>query len=143
MLEEKELLTTLIISLIDIPGKKGLVLVVGDGVVSINGQLTEFDQDNRPDYLGFHLTQPFEDWYNAQQQKITFTALQDFSIATDGLTLFQPVATQTSTINPVSFLTTGIALEEKEDRLALQLKQLEHQHGLVPGDDIAIIRVTM
>lgn len=143
MLEEKELLTTLIIALIDIPGKKGLVLVIGDGVVSINGQLTEFDQDNRPDYLGFHLNKSFEEWYNAQQQKITFTELADFTIATDGLTLFQPVTAQASAIDPAAFLTTGNAMEEKEDKLELLLKQLQHQHGLVPGDDLAMIRVTL
>lgn len=143
MLEEKELLTTLIISLTDIRDKKGLVLVVGDGVVSVNGQLTEFDQDNRPDYLGFHLATPFEEWYKAQHQKITFSNLRDLTIATDGITLFQPTTSQASTINPAIFLTTGSTFEEKEDKLNLLLKQLEHEHHLIPGDDLAIIRITL
>lgn len=142
-LEDKELLTTLIISLIDTKKRKGLVLVIGDGLVSINGQVTEFDQDNHPDYLGFHLTKPFEEWYSAQHQKIAFTQLQDFTIATDGITLFQRTTTQASDIDPVSFLTTGNTFAEKEDRISLLLKQLEHQHGLVPGDDLAVIRVTL
>jgi hypothetical protein len=38
----------------------GQVMVIGDGLVSIDGQLTEYEQDNRPDYLGYHLGEDFE-----------------------------------------------------------------------------------
>jgi len=27
------------------------------------GTIIEFDQNNKPDYVGFHLTEDFEEWY--------------------------------------------------------------------------------
>lgn len=46
-----------------------MVLVIGDGLVGIDGELHEFDQDTKPDYVGYHLKEDFEDWYSRQQQK--------------------------------------------------------------------------
>lgn len=43
MLEKDELLTTLIIMIIDKKANEGIVLAIGDGLVSINGHVTEFD----------------------------------------------------------------------------------------------------
>src|SRR6218665_322695 len=62
MLEKTELLSTLIIMLIDKEANQGIVMVIGDGLVSINGQITEFDQNNIPDYIGYHLHKDFEHW---------------------------------------------------------------------------------
>jgi len=88
LLERNELLTTLIILLIDKKTNRGIVLVVGDGLININGQMTEFDQDNKPDYLGFHLAEDFDTWYDNQKQKIFFDQIEDISIATDGIFMF-------------------------------------------------------
>ncbi|MGV2481621.1 UNVERIFIED_CONTAM: stage II sporulation protein E (SpoIIE), partial [Salmonella enterica subsp. enterica serovar Weltevreden] len=71
MLEPEELLTTLIMLLYDQKSNRGIVLTIGDGMVSINGQLTEYDQENKPDYIGFHLSEDFDSWYDAQEQKIS------------------------------------------------------------------------
>ncbi|MCC7454370.1 MAG: protein phosphatase 2C domain-containing protein, partial [Crocinitomix sp.] len=91
LLERNEMLTTLIILLADKRSKKGLVLVIGDGLVNINGKITEYDQDNKPDYLGFHLTEDFETWYTNQSQKLFIENLQDISISTDGIFMFKQI----------------------------------------------------
>ena len=143
MLDQKELLTTLIILLVDKKENYGTLLAVGDGLVSINGQITEFDQDNKPDYLGFHLSKDFETWYSLQKQIIKFNEIQDISIATDGIFMFAPVKkTDTSdTIDPIDFLLNDKTNKENEEMLALKLKQLEHHYGLKPTDDFAMIRL--
>lgn len=137
-----ELLTTLILLLADKKEQAGVVVVVGDGVVCINGELTEFDQDNKPDYLGFHLDEPFDAWYDAQQQKIHFNTVEDIGIATDGILQFTRVsnAGEDEEADPVHLLMMDKSGTEKEDMLDLKLKKLEHSYGLRPGDDLAIVR---
>lgn len=145
MLDLKELLTTLIILIIDKQANQGIVLVVGDGLVSINGQVTEFDQDNKPDYLGFHLNEEFETWYSNQKQKIVFDRILDISIATDGIFMFTPIkkVESTDTINPISFLLVDKTDEKNHEMLNSKLRILEHSYGLKPTDDFAMIRIIM
>lgn len=143
LLDQKELLTTLIIVLLDKKENGGIVLAIGDGLVSINGSLHEFEQDNKPDYLGFHLNEDFESWYDKQSQKIAFDGISDISIATDGIFTFTPVkkAEAASNEQPIDFLLSDKTDEETEDMLYLKLKKLEHNLGLAPTDDLAIIRI--
>lgn len=143
LLEQNELLTTLLILLIDKKIGQGIALVVGDGVVAINGAITEFDQNNKPDYLGFHLHEDFDTWYAKQTQKIYIDTIRDVSLATDGIGLFTRVAITESegAIDPVLYLLQDIENKENSDMLELKLKRLEHVYGLKPSDDLAIVRI--
>lgn len=144
MLDKRELLTTLILLLVDRKADEGIILAVGDGLVSVNRQITVFDHDNKSDYIGFHLTEDFEAWYDKQPQKLLFNKIEDVSIATDGISLFARIRNNDEeAIDPVSFLLSDTTLSDKEDMLQLKLKALEHQFGLKPGDDIAIVRLIM
>lgn len=144
MLDSKELLTTLIIMLFDKNNEKGIILAIGDGFVNINGEITEFEQDNKPDYLGFHLSEDFETFYNAQKQKIEFNKITDLSISTDGIFTFEKLAPNKSNeeINVIEFLTSEKTNCEKDEMLILKLKILENEFGLKPTDDFSIIRIT-
>lgn len=143
LLERNELLTTLIILLLDKKTNKGVVLVVGDGLVNINGIITEFDQDNKPDYLGFHLAEDFDTWYDNQKQKIFFDQIEDISIATDGILMFEKVkkVENTDSINALEYLILDKTELDYEEMLNFKLKKLEHNFGLKPTDDLAIIRL--
>ena len=143
MLQKYELLTTLILLVADLDQQRGTVIVLGDGLVCINGEITKFEQDNQPDYLGYHLGEAFENWYQTQQQKLSFSSMQDISISTDGILSFAKVKKMETSgiINPVEFLLTDKQYVESEDMLNLKVKQLEHQFGLRPTDDLGIIRL--
>lgn len=143
MLEKDELLTTLIIMLIDKKANEGIVLTIGDGLVSINGQVTEFDQDNTPDYLGYHLHKDFEEWYNSQTQKILFYEINDLIIATDGIFTFIPMRkdSRADEINPINFMLFDKTQKQNSTMLSWQLKHLALNHDLKTADDIAMIRV--
>ncbi len=143
MLEPNELLTTLILLLYDQKSDEGLVVVIGDGFVSINGQATEFDQENKPDYIGFHLSEDFETWYRQQKQKIYFRELNDVSIATDGIFMFSEVikTEENGVIDPVDFLVNNREQQENPEMLSGKLKALERRFGLKPTDDLALIRI--
>ncbi len=143
MLGQKELLSTLILLLIDNKTGNGLVLIVGDGLICINGTITEFDQDNKPDYLGFHLHEEFELWYSRQNQKIAFTDFSDISIATDGIYMFTSIkkAESNEIINPIEFLVKDREGSDNSEMLQLKLNRLEHHYGIKPSDDLAIVRL--
>lgn len=143
MLDEKELLTTLIILVYDIKSDEGLVLAIGDGVICINGIITEFERNNKPDYLAYHLHEDFEDWYSGLSQKIFFDHLNDISIATDGISSFSKIKKTNSyeAINVIDYLMIDNQNNDTEDMLNRKLKQLEHHYGVRPTDDLAIIRV--
>lgn len=144
MLDSKELLTTLIIMLFDKNNEQGIILAIGDGFVNVNGEITEFEQDNKPDYLGFHLSEDFETFYNSQKQKIEFNKIKDLTISTDGIFSFEKLAPNKSKeeINVIEFLTTEKTNCEKDEMLNLKLKILENEFGLKPTDDFSLIRIT-
>lgn len=143
MLDEKELLTTLIILLYDVPENKGIILSVGDGVVCINGIITEFDRDNKPDYLAYHLNENFDNWYESQNQKIFFDDMNDISIATDGILTFSKIKKVDSedNINSIEYLMMDQTGSNTDEMLNQKIKKLEHQYGLKPTDDLSIIRL--
>lgn len=131
-LEQREMLTTIIVFLLD--KEHGTGLIIGDGVVSIDGQIKVFEQDNKPDYLGYHLQEDFDSWY-AKQAFMSISAYEDLSISTDGISSFTALEGGESDIDPLSYLLTDPGILDKK------LKYLEHQAGLKPTDDVAIIRV--
>ncbi|MBY0485573.1 MAG: protein phosphatase 2C domain-containing protein [Flavobacteriaceae bacterium] len=143
MIDSKELLTTLIILLFDKNSEAGIIVAIGDGFVNINGEITEFEQDNKPDYLGFHLSEDFETFYNSQKQKIEFKTIIDLSISTDGIFTFENLSTKKNKeeINVIDFLTKEKTNCEKDDMLHLKLKKLENEFGLKPTDDFCMIRI--
>lgn len=143
LLDFKELLTTLIIMLFDKNNEHGIILVIGDGFVNINGKITEFEQDNKPDYLGFHLSEDFETFYNSQKQKLEFNSIKDISISTDGIFTFEKLAPKKSEeeINVFEYLTFEQTNYENDEMLNLKLKALENEFGLKPTDDFAMIRI--
>lgn len=131
-LEQREMLTTIIIFLLD--DNNGTGMIVGDGVVSIDGHITVFEQDNKPDYLGYHLGEDFESWY-AKQAIMNVVSFKDISISTDGISSFTALEGGETEEDPLSYLLFDTGELDKK------LKYLEHQAGLRPTDDVAIIRV--
>ena len=89
MLETEEILSTLIIGLFDNKLQQVELLSIGDGLICINGNYYEYEQDDRPDHLGYHLDKEFGDWYNIQHQRLSFEGVMDLSISTDGIFTFK------------------------------------------------------
>ncbi|OED45205.1 hypothetical protein AB832_01490 [Flavobacteriaceae bacterium (ex Bugula neritina AB1)] len=88
-LEINELLSTLIIGIIDTKNTKAEFIAIGDGLICIDGELIEYEQNDKPDYLGYHLAENFENWYESQKQKLSVSTFNDLSICTDGIFTFK------------------------------------------------------
>lgn len=143
MLEDKEMLSTLILLIVDHSSGDGAAIVIGDGAICINGRITEFERDNKPDYIGFHLHEDFDKWYDAQEQKMVMKSIQDVSIATDGIFMISKVKdiSGEDSVDAINYLMIDIAKSDNEDMLHLKLKELENKFGLKPTDDIGMVRV--
>lgn len=143
-LDRTELLSTLILGIIDSKMKEAEIIIIGDGLVYCNGKVYEYDQENKPDYLGYHLAKKFEEWYEQQEQRLSLKDCKDLSIASDGIFTFSPFSNEK--IEPLSeeaivaFLLLDRKYAESENMLLKKMLELERNYGLKPGDDLAILR---
>lgn len=143
-LETEELLSTLIAAVIDEKSSRAALIAIGDGLVQVDGKLTEYEQNDKPDYFGYHLSENFDAWFEAQEQRLSVERFQDLSICTDGIYTFknftQPKG-QRSEREIIDFLLKdreGAEFDNFLDRKVLQLKEeLEH----VVTDDLSIVRI--
>ncbi len=145
LLEKEELLSTLILGVVSTKDKKAEILTIGDGLICCNGNYTEYEQDNKPDYLGYHLNEKFEDWFEAQKQRLSCNNIDDLSISTDGIFTFK--AFDNKSYKPISeseiidFLLLSTEGVDSEKMLHKKLLKIEKEWGLKPTDDLSIIRI--
>lgn len=145
LLETEELLTTLLLGILDTTQQCAELLIIGDGLVSCNGHHYEYHQDNRPDYLGYHLNQPFDQWYAQQTQRLSLNQIQDLSLCTDGVCSFQafdnghyPLLGETAILTQLLCTPTS---KNTSNWLWYHLHHIESYYGLSPTDDCTILRV--
>jgi hypothetical protein len=139
-LEKEELLSTLILGLIDLKKQWIKAIVIGDGLVNVDDNIYDFDQDNKPDYLGLHLSEDFEEWYSYQSQIIDSKFAKEIIISTDGIFSFLPFEYRKleKTINSDEFI-----LEKSNLNFKQRLLCLEEDYGLKPTDDLAIVSINI
>ena len=97
-----EILSTINFSVTKISDKNSFVVLSGDGAYSINGELTNIDQNNQPDYISYHLNEPFENVWETFTKK-EFKNVEDISIMSDGIFSFKKEAI-TETEKPINSL---------------------------------------
>lgn len=145
-LSKHELLSTLILGIVDTDTKNAEFIVIGDGLVVCNGQTYDFEQEDKPDYLGYHLQEDFEKWYHNQDQKLSFTECYDISIATDGIFTFKNLknaAKQRSEEELIQYLLVSTDGNQFENMLDRKIKKLREDENIVVTDDLAIVRVVL
>ncbi len=143
-LETKELLSTLIIGVIDTKNFSVELLCVRDGLICIDGKIIEYEQNDKPDYLGYHLSDDFNNWYNSQQQKLSINNFKDLSICTDGIFTFKNFkekSKQKSESEIIEFLLVDNIDTEYENCLDRKIKKIKESWNHVVTDDLAIIRI--
>ncbi|GAB5527889.1 MAG: protein phosphatase 2C domain-containing protein [Roseivirga sp.] len=143
-LDTHELLTTIVLGVLDQKSRVAEFLTIGDGLICHDGNIVNYEQDDRPDYLGYHLSKDFDSWFDAQTQKLTIKSFNDLSICTDGIFSFrnfkQP-AKQKSEAEIIDFLLINDQLSEHNNCLERKMRivQQEWQHEVT--DDLAIVRI--
>lgn len=146
-LDRNELLTTLVLGIVDLNTQVAFVQVIGDGLVFCDGQASIFDQDNTPDYLGYHLRENFTSWYINQDQKLYFENVKDLSLSTDGIFTFYPYQGEEPEAIAESYILDFLLKDQSEltnERMfTKKLLQLERTYNVKPTDDLGIVRMVI
>lgn len=144
-LERDETLNTLLLAIIDTTERAGEFICIGDGVIYIDGELFDFEQDNKPDYLGYHLSENFESWFTNQKQRISRSEIRDFSLSTDGIFTFSRFdgGIYESPDNIIDFLLKDTTGNGGVNMLNQKMIEIAANWGLKPTDDSAIVRVSI
>lgn len=138
-LDELELLSTLNLAIVNTQTNDAWVIIIGDGCVGVNGKIVEVDQENRPDYLGYHLSGLFEDWFEAQQNQFEFSNITKLSIATDGVLSFEKLIKAAPVFS--GSVATFLMLDDLPEPIHKKIDTLQHNFGLIGTDDIGIIKM--
>lgn len=147
-LSREELLSTVVLGIIHTKNREAEIIVIGDGVICSNSNFYEFDHDNKPDYLGYHLDKDFDNWFELQNQKLSLKNINDLSISTDGIFTFMPFDNK----KEYEFIDEKQILElllidqtnmENENMLHQKVFFIEKTNGLKPTDDLTIIRMIL
>lgn len=142
-LRREELLSTIVLMVMDKKKRRACIKMSGDGIFAVNDQLTEIDQNNMPNFLGYHLNSSFEEIQDTEIQTWSFERVKDISISTDGIDkLKSGDKNKEKDEKPRNHLLLGDS--DKSDRASLQNQYEDlRKKGFIPYDDIAIIRMLL
>ena len=144
-LEREEMLSTIILGIIDQQKNEVELITVGDGLVCCNGKIIEYEQDDTPDYLGYHLEEDFNNWFQDQTQKLSLKNVKDLSISTDGIFTFKNFDgkkyAEITDKEIIKLLLIEKIDNDDENFLKKKILEIETEYGLLPSDDLTIIRI--
>lgn len=144
-LRSDEVLSTLILAIVDTKLRKAEIIIIGDGLIHINGRNIEYENDNKPDYIGYHLNMDKHIWYKTRTKKMSVQQLIDLTISTDGIHTFKNFDGQEyPDISPErimsKFFEDNSDMDNK-NKLKKTLIDIGETYGLMPSDDLTMIRV--
>lgn len=141
-LAREELLSTIVLLVVNKKEKTACIKMSGDGIFAVNDEITEIDQNNIPNFLGYHLNNNFESIKDTEIETWSFEKVNDISISTDGLDKFRPSSLTKKKIDlRAQFLIGNSAAFD--DSFLLNQYEVFTKKGFVPHDDIGIIRLIL
>lgn len=143
-LEIGELLSTLILGIVDTSEAQAEFLTIGDGLICWDGKIKEYEQGDKPDYLAYHLADDFDGWYDQQRQTLTINNFKDLAISTDGIFTFKNLdnkSQQKSEHEIISYLLMNNEGAEFGNFLDKKIRTLKNVSNHVATDDLAIVRM--
>ena len=146
-LEVVELLSTLVLAVYDTKQRLVQATAIGDGLIAIGSAYTEFEQGDKPDYIGYHLLEDFDAWYTKLEQTLSVRNVSKIALCTDGIFSFKPFDNGIyPSILPDAlvslFLTEQFSSPSTNDSLKRALDTVEEEYGLRPTDDLTIVKVS-
>jgi len=116
--------------------------VSGDGVLAVNEQLIIIEQNDKPDYLAYHLNKSFEEWSSQHIKTYSFQEVNNLAISTDGVLSFARNSTESvEGIDALDFLMLNTDFQQQDNMLDRKCLYLQQEYALIPNDDVAIIRI--
>lgn len=141
-LEVQELVSTCILLVYNIPNKSAWINCSGDGLLTVNHDAIAINQNDKPNYLAYHLNSAFQDWFEEQTSSYYFEQAADVSISTDGIFSFARNTTEeVANMQPLEYLLFDTSFQEQANMLSKKCIYLEKEYQLKPNDDVGIIRI--
>ncbi len=144
-LADDELLSTLLLAIVDTRERNAEIVIIGDGVIACDEEILEFNQENKPDYLGYHLHEDFEDYWNLLTQRVSAQDFLDLALSTDGVFSFRPFSHDSYRPVTEEELLSFLLLhrEEGAEDTAYRRKVIyvKNTFGLEATDDFTVVRV--
>ena len=144
-LRSDEILSTLILAVVDTDNKKAEIVIVGDGLIHLNGRNIEYENDNKPDYIGYHLNMDKHLWYQTRTKKLSVEILEDLTISTDGIHTFKNFDgkkyVETSQEEIMFKFFEDRSEMDNNNKLKKTMIDIMILYGLKPSDDLTMIRV--
>lgn len=144
-LERNELLSTILLALVDTSEVKAEIICIGDGLVYCDAVLTEFDQENQPDYLAYHLGADFDSWYTTLDQRMSLANFSNLTLCTDGLLTFAD--SSNGSLKPakmeevIAYLLEGEVEIGNERYFQKRMRRIKQNWGIEPTDDLGIVQI--
>jgi hypothetical protein len=141
-LSTEEILSTILLLVYDLNDNTAWINISGDGLLAYNGEISEFDQQNRPDYLAYHLDITFDQWLGNHTTTHDYQDVRDISISTDGLQKLRKNPQRSSIdIDPVDLFLIQKPQGSQERALLNSYLSLTEEEKYIPYDDIGIVRM--
>ncbi len=139
-----EILATMLLMVVDLEKTEAHVWAAGDGYIICDGQITEIDHRNTPDYPAYHLQKPFEEWLRKHTTYHNFTAFKDLTISSDGIgkIIKNPMISGLN-VSPLDYLLLEKPQMGSDQVLQKKYEALINQHGYMPYDDVSALRLLM
>lgn len=144
--ETDELLSTMILMFAELDQKTASIIVIGDGLLSVNNFITEINQNNQPNYLAYHLKSidsenDFDVFFDSLL-KYENIKIEDITISTDGINSFSSFSTRIcNEFNIVEYFTKDNFLVGNSAMLARKHNIIKRKYNVDNEDDFAIIRI--
>lgn len=144
-LKSDEILSTLILGVVDLQKNSAEIVIIGDGLIHVNGKNIEYENDNKPDYIGYHLNMEKNLWFQTRTQKLSVDKINDLTISTDGIHTFKNFDGKSYEETNQEEIMSKFFENKKElentNKLKKTLIEIKNENGLMPSDDLTMIRV--
>lgn len=146
-LDDSEILSTIVLSAVNLKTKQAFSIIVGDGSVYIDGKInTIHPEKNAPRYITYFLEKKYEDFWKENINKYTLEVKDTIAVMSDGIDSFRHYS-ENRYVNDAEkadiiyrFLKSKYLLDNKVG-LARICNILDSEH-LAPSDDLSIAHIT-
>ncbi|MDZ7604888.1 MAG: protein phosphatase 2C domain-containing protein [Cyclobacteriaceae bacterium] len=137
-----EILATMLLLVVDLEKTEAHVWAAGDGYIICDGQITEIDHRNTPDYPAYHLHKPFKEWLKKHTTYHKFTSFVDLTISSDGIgkIIKNPMISGLD-VSPLNYLLLDPPHAVSDQVLQKKYEALINQHGYMAYDDVSALRL--
>jgi cysteinyl-tRNA synthetase len=152
-----ELMSTIVLCVVDKNTKSCYVVAIGDGYYRVDKvesfiQNTKFIEqehsENKPDYIAYDLDKiqnylDFELWFSQKPERHLFENVTDITISSDGMNTFSEFKNSKDRTDPIAFLVRDEEMLENKIMLDKKYNILQSMYGVINKDDLGMVRIKL